>query len=254
MKDVAPKPVANETPSATHSMEPASFDSILSAARASLPSHADEEIKVLENKVTATRDSSRMAVLFDTLGRLWQGHNQPPVAAYYYLQSGKLDNSEKKLTFAAQLFLGLARQAHSEAMQAWAGSMAVDGFSRALEINPNNDTTKVGLAECYIGLGETMQGVLLLREVTTSNPENIPANLILGQQGIVSGQLDKAMGRFEKVLKAEPDNVEALLGLAEVYKSKGNKEKAIELLERTKKIMNNPEFSKDIDKYINSFK
>ena len=208
----------------------------------------------MEQRLAATRDSSRMAVVFDTLGRIWQDHGQIPLAAYYYLQSGKLENSEKKLTFAAQLFLELARKATSEGMQVWEGQLAIEGFSAAQKLNPANETTKVGLAECLIGTGETMQGVMLLREVTEKNPDNVPANLILGQQGIVSGQFDRAAARFEAVLRKEPENLEALLGLAEVYKNQGNKAKAIELLERSKKVMNNPEFSKDINEYIKSFR
>jgi tetratricopeptide (TPR) repeat protein len=71
---------------------------------------------------------------------------------------------------------------------------------------------------------------------------------------IQSGQYDKAIQRYETVLKLEPKNTEALYFLAEAYKGKGNKEKAIELLEECKKIVNKPEFSKDIDEYIKSFK
>ena len=158
------------------------------------------------------------------------------------------------LSFAAQLFLGLARKANSESMQAWAGQMAIEGFNYALRLDPENDTIKVNLAECYIGTGETMQGVMMLRDVTEKNPENVPANLILGQQGIVSGQFDKAIERFQKVLRAEPENLEALLGMAEAYKNKGDKQKAIQLLEQAKQLMNNPEFSKDVDDYIKTFR
>ena len=202
-KEGAVAPVAGGQ-AGTHTGHVASFDSILAAARQTLPKHAAEEIEGFEKQLTAIGDSSRMAVLFDTLARHWGDHKQPQVAAYYYLQAAKLDNSEKKLTFAAQLFLELARRANSEEVQAWCGQMAIDGFNRALQINPDNDTTKVLLAECFIGTGETMQGVMMLREVTEKQPDNIPANLILGQQGIVSGQFDKAIDRFEKVLKQQP--------------------------------------------------
>lgn len=246
----APNAASGEAP---HQAKPASFDSILLAARKELPGHAQEEIKAIENKLSAISDSSRMAVVFDTLAKVWQSHKQLPVAAHYYMEAAKLDNSEKKLTFAAQLFLELARKSNSESAQAWCGQMAIDGFKRLLALNPENDTTKVLLAECYIGTGETMQGVMMLREVTEKNPDNIPANLILGQQGIVSGQFDKSIARFEKVLNKEPKNIEALLGLAEAYKSKGDKQKAIDLLGQAKQIMNNPDFSKDVDQYIKTF-
>lgn len=233
--------------------EAASFDSLLSAAMQSLPAHAKEEVAAAEKAIAGKTDSASMAPHFEALAKVWQEHKQFPVAAYYYLQEGKLVNSEKKLTFAAQLFLDLARKSTSESVQAWEGHMAIDGFQRVLAINPDNDTATISLAECYMGLGETMQGVLLLRDLTLKKPKNIPANLILGQQGIVSGQLDKALGRFQTVLDQEPENIEAMLGMAEVYKNKGNKAKAVEVLERAKKTMNNPDFTTDVDNYIKTF-
>ncbi|MBS1588760.1 MAG: tetratricopeptide repeat protein [Bacteroidetes bacterium] len=255
VKNTPPKIVASTqaADSMNHTVHPASFDSLLSAANRELPAHAKAEISTLEKRLSAISDSSKMAVVFDTLARLWLQHKQGPIAAQYFLQEAKLVNSEKKLTFAAQLFLELARKSKSESMQTWMGQQAIEGFKRALQLNPNNDTLKVDLAECFIGTGETMQGVLMLREVTEKHPDNIPANLILGQQGIVSGQFDKAIARFDRVLGQQPENMEALLGLAEAYKGSGQKQKALELLEKAKKLMNNPEFSKDIDDYIKTF-
>ncbi|MBS1782872.1 MAG: tetratricopeptide repeat protein [Bacteroidetes bacterium] len=255
VKNTPPKTAASTQASGSmnHTVHPASFDSLLSAANRALPAHAKAEINTLEQRLSAISDSSKMAVVFDTLARLWLQHKQGPIAAHYFLQEAKLVNSEKKLTFAAQLFLELARKSKSESMQTWMGQQAIEGFNRALQLNPNNDTLKVDLAECFIGTGETMQGVLMLREVTEKHPDNIPANLILGQQGIVSGQFDKAIARFDRVLGQQPENMEALLGLAEAYKGSGQKQKALELLEKAKKLMNNPEFSKDIDDYIKTF-
>ncbi len=234
-------------------VQPASFDSIHTAAKQALPAHAQEEVAAMEQTLSGKADSAAMVADFEALAKIWQEHKQLPVAAYYYLLAGKLDNSEKKLTFAAQLFLDLARKSTSESVQAWEGHMAIEGFQRILAINPDNDTATVNLAECYMGLGETMQGVFLLRDLTAKKPKNIPANLVLGQQGIISGQLDKAMGRFQTVLDQDPENIEAMLGIAEVYKNKGDKTKAIEVLEQAKKTMNHPDFSNDIDNYIKTF-
>jgi cytochrome c-type biogenesis protein CcmH/NrfG len=131
----------------------------------------------------------------------------------------------------------------------------VDCFSEALALNPANDTLKLALATSYIeGTGETMQGVGILRSLTTEKPDNVPANLMLGQLSITSGQWDKAIGRFETVLKQEPNNREALYLMAEAYKGKGDKGKAIALFEKVKKVVNDPAFSRDIDNYINTFR
>ncbi|MGN6477045.1 MAG: tetratricopeptide repeat protein, partial [Flavipsychrobacter sp.] len=117
------------------------------------------------------------------------------------------------------------------------------------------DTVKMALAAAYIeGAGETMQGVQLLLGIIREKPDNIPANLMLGRLAIQSGQFDKAVQRFETVLKQEPENTEAMYFLAEAYKGKGDKAKAIELFEKCKQLVNKPDFTKEIDQYINSFK
>ena len=238
-----------------HSVAPMSTDSVLAHARQQLPAHAIEEIDSIENKIAAMRDSTRMADLFRSLGMSWNRHRQRPAAAYYYAKAAKLENSEKNLNFAGQFFLDLIQNAGSPEMQAWAANEAVNCFSQALELNPDNDTTKMALAATYIeGTGATMQGVQLLLGITREEPDNVPANLMLGRLSIQSGQFDKAIQRFETVLKSEPENTEALYFLAEAHKGKGNIDKAIELFEKCKKIVNNPEFSKDIDQYIKSFK
>lgn len=258
VKTTPPKKPKAQQPmneAASHAMPHAvlSFDSLLTATKKTLPAHAQEEVASAEKAIANITDSSKMSPALEQLAQVWQEHREYPIAAYYYLVSGKLANSEKKLNFAAQLFLDLARRSSSEALQAWEGQMAIDGFKGVLALNPENDTATVNLAECYIGVGETMQGVMMLRDFSQKRPDNIPANLILGQQGIVSGQLDKAADRFQKVLAKDANNIEAMLGLAEVYKNKGEKAKAVEILERAKKTMDNPEFSKDIDNYIKTF-
>jgi len=223
-------------------MKPASFDSIITASKAQLPKTVADTVTSLENELSATRDSSRMAVVFDKLSKIWDRRQQPQVAAWYMAKSAIFENSEKKLTFAGQLFLRLME---NEAVAS----------EQSLKINPNNEETKLAVATGYIeGTGEPMRGVQILLAITREKPDDIPANLLLGRMSIQSGQFDKAVGRFEVILKQEPENKEALYLLAQAYDGKGDKKKAVELLEKCKKLVNDPEFSKEIDEKINSLK
>lgn len=234
---------------------PASFDSILAASRAKLPAAAADSVKAIENKIAAIRDSSQMAVLFFQLAVVWQNENQKPVAAYYSAKGAKLENSEKKLTFAGQFFLDLMQEDTTPSVQLWEAQEAISCLQRSVELDPNNDTAKIALASCYVeGTGETMQGVQLLLGIVRDKPDDIPANMLLGKLAVQSGQYEKAIGRFTTILRQQPKNTEAMYFMAAAYKGKGDKGKAIELLEECKRIVNKPEFSKDIDKYINSFK
>ena len=182
-------------------------------------------------------------------------HRNLPIAAHYITKQANLENSEKSLNFAGRFNLDLLHSGYLPSIQGWAAQNAISCFEQSLKLNPDSDTIKMALASCYIdGTSQPMQGIQLLLGIVKEQPDNIPANLMLGQLSIRSGQMDKAKERFEKVLAIEPENTEALYFLAEVYRSKGNKEKAIELLERCKKIINKPEFDKEIDNYIKSFK
>jgi len=137
----------------------------------------------------------------------------------------------------------------------WQAKEAIGCFNKTLQFNPENVDVKIALATCYTeGTGETMKGVTLLRDITSKDSTNIAANVILGKLAIQSGQFDKAIKRLELVLSLQAKNTEALYFLAEAYKGQGNKGKAIELFEKCKKMVNNPDFTKEIDQYINSFK
>ena len=233
----------------------ASVDSIRTASRATLPQHAAQELAVIENKISGLRDSSAMAPFFEQSAALWLRHKQAPMAAWARAKAAHLARSEKKLNFAGQLFLDLMHEATTPGMQAWEAQGAVDCLSEALTLNPDNDTTKLALASAYIeGTGASMSGVSILREMVAKDPANIPANLMLGRLSIQSGQYDKAVARLEHVLELEPKNREALYFLAEAYKGKGDKKKAIQTLRELEGIVNSPDFTKDIEEYINSFK
>jgi len=237
------------------SIKPASFDSLLTAAAARLPKAAADTVKIIENEITAIRDSSRMAVIFNKLSKVWMRNGQPEVGVYYIAKAAKLENSEKSLTFAGQNFLQLMEHEQSPSVQMWEAGEAISCLEQSLKISPNNEETKLALAAGYIeGSGEPMKGVQILLAVVKENPNDIPANMLLGRMSVRSGQYDKAVGRFETVLKQEPENKEALYFLAQAYSGKGDKKKAIEMLEKCKTLVKDPGLSKEIDQQINSLK
>jgi tetratricopeptide (TPR) repeat protein len=180
--------------------------------------------------------------------------------AYYTGEAAKLENREKSLTFAAQLFLeGLSGQ-DNQALKSWMATNAKELFEKALELNPDNDSTKVGLGASYIfgsSAGdptEVMQGIQRILEVVRRDSTNMYAQFMLGLGGIESGQFDKAIERLTTVVRHQPANIEALLRLAEVHQQKGDKADAIRYYEAAKKLINNPEIIRDIEQQEQSLK
>jgi tetratricopeptide (TPR) repeat protein len=180
--------------------------------------------------------------------------------AYYTGEAAKLENLEKSLTFAAQLFLQSLRGQDNPALKSWMATNAKELFEKALELNPDNDSTKVGLGASAIfgsSAGDptgTMQGIQRILEVAHRDSTNMYAQFMLGLGGIESGQFDKAIERLTTVVRHQPANIEALFLLAEVYQQKGDKAEAINWYEKAKKLIGDPEMIRKIDQEIQALR
>ncbi len=251
----APTAATAEAGHAHDVAEAITFEELLASAKAKLSAEQNTTLTGIEQQVKRGDVQDQQMHTYHALARKWEDFKDFPVAAYYHAEAAKLENSEKTLTFAGNLFLTLLSKTEDVRVRKWEALQAIDCFQKAIDLNPDNDTLQIALASCYIeGTGETMQGVQLLLGVTRSNPDNVPANLILGRMAVQSGQFDKAIKRLEELVSKHPDNSEAMYFLAEAYKGQGQTDKAVEWFEKCKKKVNNPEFSKEIDNYIATFK
>lgn len=180
-----------------------------------------------------------------------------PIFAYYTAKAAKLDNSEKNLTFAAQLHLDLLRGEHEESLVRWETDEAIGLYEAALARHPDNEDLKIGLASCYIfGKGrfgdasQTMKGVQELLAIVRKDSTNLKAQLMLGVGGFMSGQYDKALVRLTQVVKEQPDNLEAVAFLADTYAAMGNRNEAVRYYEISKRLANSPSYSREVDERI----
>jgi len=80
-----------------------------------------------------------------------------------------------------------------------------------------------------------MKGIMMLREVVAKNPEHENAQFNLGVLSVKSGQYDKAIDRFQTVLRINPARKEMYFLIGKTFMMEGNKEKALENLEKLKK-------------------
>lgn len=212
----------------------------------------------LENSVTRGDVLNQQVAANNQLADFWKDsvHAFEPYA-YYLSQAAKLENSEKNLTFAAQLILDNLRDERDPAKLDWQTQQAIELFEQAIKLNPESDDLKIGLSSCYIyGKAnngrpeEIMKGIQQLLAVVKKDSSNMKAQLVLGVGGFVSGQYDKAIDRLLKVVKAQPGNLEAVAFLADSYASKGEKAEAVKWYQVMKKMVNNPEYNKEIDQRI----
>ena len=215
-------------------------------------------VSKIENSISRGDVKNQSEKQLTQLANFWKDSARifPPYA-YYLSEAAKLDNSEKNLTFAARLILENMRREDSVELKSWEAKTAASLFERALKLDPGNDDLKVGLGSCYVyGQGmigdpqQTMKGIQQLLEVVHKDSNNMQAQLVLGIGAVISRQFDKATERLNKVVAFDPNNLEAVSWLAEAYSGAGDKQNAVKWYEQSKRLVNNPAFSKEVDERI----
>ena len=235
---------------------------ILKDAKAELSPARQSYVNRLENSVVRGDVRTQQLNAYRQLAAFWKDSVRDGLLLYaYYLgEAAKLENSQTNLTFAAQIFLQSLKGQESPALKKWLATNAKELFEKALELDPNNDSTKVGLGASYVfgaeagSPMEVMQGIQRILEVARRDSTNMYAQLMLGWGGLESGQLDKAVERLTTVVRHQPANIEAILLLAEVQQQRGDKADAIHWYEAAKKQLGSqePEMVREIDRRIGS--
>ena len=248
-----------EQPQAAHADEQLDSRSILETAKGRLSPERQAWLTSRENSITRGDVAGQKIKLYDELATFWKDSAHVFEPFLYYLgEKSKLENSEKSLTFAAHLYLKQLKGVDQQALQVWMANQAADLFKQALTLNPDNDSSKIGLGSSYIfgasGASSPMEGIQKLLEVVRRDSTNMYAQFMLGYGGIMTGQFDKAIERLNLVVRTEPDNTEAIFLLAEAYERHGENAKAAEWYEAGKKFVQNPEALKEIDDRIKVLK
>ena len=246
-----PKPVAAKV---------FNINAFIASAKKKISSSRSIYLDKLENSITRGDVHAQQVQVNYQLAAFWKD-SVPAFEpyAYYLSEAAKLEKSEKNLTFAAQLILDNLRVESDEAKLNWKSELAISLFEKALELNPGNDDLKIGLGSCYVfgkgrtgGPQETMKGIQQLLAVVRKDSNNMKGQLVLGIGGYFSGQYDKAIDRLLKVVIAQPGNMEAVAFLADTYVAKGNKAEAIRWYQVSKRLVNNPAYTKEADERIKS--
>ncbi len=234
-------------------------ESILNTAKLSLSESQKIALLSIENQLTKASNAKDSLKSFKALSRFWADSAQKLAPYLYFTYSAALlENTEKSLTFAAQLLVdNLLTPDAPPAIQPWIAGNAKVLLEKALVINPKNDSAKINLGACYLfgNLSDNpMQGITKIKEVVDIDSTNAYGQLILALGGKKSGQYDKAIERFLTVIKIQPNHIEAMIHLAECYELTDQKALAIEWYTKVSNSVNIPEAKEAISKRIQELK
>ncbi|MFY7964038.1 MAG: tetratricopeptide repeat protein [Chitinophagaceae bacterium] len=255
-KTVNPNKIA-QTPVPEKTNETLDFKAVLSSSKQRLTPWQKNKLEKLE-MAAADAPIKEKIEIYNQLSNFWKDSARTYEPYLFYIaEAAKLENSEKSLTFAAQQFTSSLLEVADPSIQNWLATNAKVLFNRALAINPNNDSSKIGLGACYI-LGNIsdnpMEGILPVKDLATKHPDNLFAQLVLGLGGKKSGQFDKAIERFLIIVEKQPSNIVIVLQLAECYEMKHDKINAAIWYKKAVDMINNADIKKEIEKRISDLK
>lgn len=145
--------------------------------------------------------------------------------ARYYLKYGYLDSavqvtnryllegnsSLETLNDAGYIFYSAFERAQTSEEAARRIKLANQAYQRVVVMDSSDLMAKTRLAMTLIASQSPMVGITMLREVLEIDPNYREAILNLGLLSIRSGQYDKAVTRFEKLLEMDSLDYEAML-------------------------------------------
>lgn len=221
-----------------------------SEALKNVPEEVKSNFTTLEKKLAEASADQRKETLLE-LADAYFAYKQYAVAGILYLEQSEKEASNAVMYVkAGDAFREAYRMSGDSMITPLLVEKAKSSYEKAMELDPKNLDAKTGVATCYVDASQNpMQGIMLLREVVAADPENVNANLNLGMFSMKSGQFDKAISRFETVVKKKP-SAENYAMLAESYEQSGNTEGAIKALKKAKEYIIDPQILQGVDEYI----
>jgi len=206
-------------------------------------------VGTLQILIRTASDKKNCAIFADSLAGLY--------LSYYYLDSAEaladqiliFDSTVFGQVMAAELYFQLYG---ISADQNKAKSVAIKA-ARCLEkalIADENPDLRAKLAMTKVSTSNPMEGIMMLKGVLEEYPENRTALYGMGVLSMQSGQFDKAVERFEKLLIIDNTNDQAAYYLAVSHFETGHLQQSREWFEKIKATSTDPAILESVDQYL----
>lgn len=227
----------------------------MAGSRSALDLYVNMANKVLAAEEKTRIDAFRSAKQFDSLSLAWDRLKRPDLASYYLECKAEEQKSASAWLQAGTRYYYAVPFVRDESEQPLLFQRAVFCLDQALRLDSSNNEARLLLASCYVESGkDPMKGIGMLRDMERRDSNNVKVQLNLGLFSVRSGQLDKALERFNKVLRIDPNYIEAYLHLADVYEKMNATGEAIRMLESYQMKSNDPVVKLEVGKYIDQLK
>ena len=116
---------------------------------------------------------------------------------------------------------------------------AVGYFQQAVQKDPNNESTQLGLAMAYLNTNQVAKSMSAVNTSIRLYPENAQAYYVLGMAYQRMNKINEALLSFNKSTKISPKFVMGYAMIASIYSQKGNFDNAIFYLKKAIEVQPN---------------
>lgn len=230
------------------------IDELILSAKADFTKEQLAPIVEIEANLPLQLTDSLRAESFKILSKEWNSLNQFAIGGIYAQKVAEIFNTEESWSITGTTFGIGQKRATDEEVRKFCVEQAVAAFNKAIELNPKETQHKINLALVYVETEQPMQGIGMLRDLNQKEPNNTAVLLALGQLSVRSGQYDKAIERYQKVVDIEPSNLRAYYAMAQVYESLGKVQDAIEAYNQCLELSDDETFKSGIQQNIKKLK
>lgn len=195
-----------------------SLDDYKSRVFADLDPFLIKEIQFWEDEMRSLDDSIRLSAI-DSLIFIYSEQNIPVLRAKMFMERAEMSALFRDWSIAGDIFLQLLviPDLPPDILR-YFYSNAVFAYQEALNIQPEDERTELKLAKTYVSMDgmEVMNGVQLLLSMLERDSNNVDAYLLLAENGLRSGQFDKAEGRINSAMNCAEFEPGQVYGIGEV--------------------------------------
>jgi tetratricopeptide (TPR) repeat protein len=220
------------------SLDKSLFNQQLESVKSNLETIDLAHLERFEQLLESSSSKTDKIIWLDSLIVRWDKLMRPGIAAEYTIQKAETSNLAEHWEIAGKRYLSMIAFFSGDD-KFHIGERAVYSLNKAIETGGTNESLETLFAIATVeGTKEPMPGILKLRDIAEKNPMNLEAQLNLGFFSMQTGQYDKAVERFKKVLEIDKEYLSVRFYMSEAYLAQGNKEEAVNQLKQ---------YIKDID-------
>ncbi|MES2761689.1 MAG: tetratricopeptide repeat protein [Bacteroidota bacterium] len=213
------------------------------------------EDKTAYDALLAEAKSSKVDTAYVTVVQFWDKQKRPDFAAYFVEKTADRKQTSAAYTKAGDRYYYAVRFTKDQNEIPALYQSAMRCYEKAISKEAKNTDAKIQLAACFVEEGkDPMKGIGMLREVEKTDSNNVKLQLTFAFFSVKSQQWDKAIKRFEHVLRIDPLYIEAYLHLADAYEQQGQTNKTIEMLEKYASLTEDAMAKQEVLKYIEQLK